>query len=63
MDLHLENLLVLLKNKYIFNFYKDEESITILGVGVTVSPEICIRNCIVLPYKSLTENCSGITIL
>jgi len=42
---------------------KGLESICILGVGVTVEPEIHIRNCVVLPYKNLSENHDNETIL
>ena len=39
------------------------ESLCILGVGVAIDPELCIRNCIVLPYKELSENHSNEVIL
>jgi mannose-1-phosphate guanylyltransferase len=37
--------------------------ITIFGTGVEVEPEISVRNCIVLPHKSLSSNQSGEIIL
>eukprot|EP01017_Pseudomicrothorax_dubius_P008640 TRINITY_DN1285_c0_g1_i1.p1 TRINITY_DN1285_c0_g1~~TRINITY_DN1285_c0_g1_i1.p1 ORF type:complete len:163 (+),score=24.87 TRINITY_DN1285_c0_g1_i1:573-1061(+) len=39
------------------------ERISILGVGVTVYPEVMIRNCSVLPYNKIHENVINDTIL
>lgn len=39
------------------------EKLSILGVGVSVAPEIALRNCVVLPNKKLAENASDETIL
>jgi mannose-1-phosphate guanylyltransferase len=35
---------------------KKKPSVTILSGDIHVSDERCVRNCIVLPHKSLTEN-------
>jgi len=39
------------------------EHITILGEGVVAQPEICVRDCIVLPHKELSRNHAGEIIL
>jgi hypothetical protein len=37
--------------------------ITILGGAVTVSPEVFVRACVVLPNKEITASCAGQIIL
>jgi len=43
--------------------HEQNEGITILGVGVTVESEVFLSNCVVLPYKNLSESHHGEIIL
>ncbi len=48
-------------NKFKINII--DERITVLGVGVQVDNEICVRNSIALPNKKIKKDCEGEHIL
>ena len=58
MKVFFNNIFFLLNfSKLIKNFFPSEND-CIIGIGVVVENELAIRNCTVLPYRTITSNAS-----
>lgn len=36
--------------------YGQKFDVSVLGVGVVVEPEVMLRNCLVMPFQTVTKN-------